>query len=161
MNLRFSLKSYAFMGLGILAIDQYTKHLAFTYLKNQAHAITSFVSLELIMNRGISWGMLSSASEVQFYVVTLAIAAVVALLMYHCVGQFCAQVTILGEVLVLAGALSNLIDRIVYHGVIDFISVAYSFFYLPPFICNIADISISIGLIFMLFSFYRHKQIHA
>lgn len=55
-------------------------------------------------------------------------------------------------VLICAGAISNLIDRLLYNGVIDYIEISI----LPVF--NIADIMIVVGVI-LLFIFEIHKYV--
>jgi signal peptidase II len=58
--------------------------------------------------------------------------------------------------LIAAGGISNLIDRFIYNGVIDFISL--SFFGTHLFVCNLADIYITLGAIMLLLRFRRPKQ---
>ena len=53
----------------------------------------------------------------------------------------------------LAGACSNIIDRFVYCGVIDFIVITIGGWTCPVF--NIADVSIIVGVTFMLWINYR------
>ncbi len=76
--------------------------------------------------------------------------------------------------LILGGALGNLIDRIIYNRVVDFIDVDIPdisipsfdifFFNTPKFelyrwpIFNVADMAITIGMIFLLFIFYFDKD---
>ena len=53
-----------------------------------------------------------------------------------------------GLVLILAGALGNLIDRLQYQYVIDFINLHYNDYYFPAF--NIADMAITFGAIMLI-----------
>tara|TARA_B110000914_G_scaffold114067_1_gene99760 strand:+ start:574 stop:801 length:228 start_codon:yes stop_codon:yes gene_type:complete len=57
---------------------------------------------------------------------------------------------------ILAGALGNLYDRIFLGYVIDFIEIHYGNFYWPIF--NIADISISIGVILLLYTTFINRK---
>ena len=62
---------------------------------------------------------------------------------------------ILGEIFVLSGAISNIIDRFYYHGVIDFISLHWKKYYWPIF--NLADLFIVLGVFLMLFYVIKEK----
>ena len=57
---------------------------------------------------------------------------------------------------ILAGALGNLYDRFLLGYVIDFIEIHYGNFYWPIF--NIADISISIGVILLLYTTFINRK---
>jgi len=58
--------------------------------------------------------------------------------------------------LVLGGALGNLIDRIYYGFVIDFLDVNFGSWHYPTF--NIADCAICIGIAIFIFSSYKTKK---
>jgi len=58
--------------------------------------------------------------------------------------------------LILGGAVGNLIDRIAYSYVIDFIDVYYQSWHWPVF--NIADSAISIGVVMMLIDMFRSED---
>jgi signal peptidase II len=60
---------------------------------------------------------------------------------------------IIGEVIVLAGGISNLIDRALYQGVIDFIALSWGPLSWPVF--NVADVCIVFGVFLMGISVYR------
>ena len=53
-----------------------------------------------------------------------------------------------GLVLILGGAIGNLIDRLMYQYVIDFINIHYQNWYFPAF--NIADSAITIGAMLLI-----------
>ena len=61
-----------------------------------------------------------------------------------------------GLAMILAGATGNLIDRLQYRYVIDFISLHYQDMYFPAF--NIADISITIGAIMLIIDNFRRAD---
>ncbi len=58
--------------------------------------------------------------------------------------------------LILGGAIGNLIDRIAYGHVIDFLDVYYQTHHWPIF--NIADSAITVGAVFMLYESFMHKD---
>ena len=54
--------------------------------------------------------------------------------------------------IIIIGAMSNILDRIINTYVVDFISLHYDNFYWPAF--NFADIYITIGIIMLIISFF-------
>ena len=62
-------------------------------------------------------------------------------------------INVLGEVMVIAGSSSNIIDRMVRGGVVDFIEFSYKNWAWPTF--NIADAAIVVGVFFMLMQLLR------
>lgn len=126
-----------------LLIDRVTKYLILTYDVPQFLG-TTFVSCDLVFNRGISWGIFHSSWPPIFWGVTVAIMAVVcafALYTFSCWRQGrCTG----GEFLILSGAVSNIIDRFLYGGVLDFISISWGLWSFPLF--NSADVVIWIGI---------------
>jgi signal peptidase II len=58
--------------------------------------------------------------------------------------------------LILGGAIGNLIDRVMYGYVIDFLDVYYQSYHWPVF--NIADSAITVGVVFMLYESSTHQE---
>jgi len=148
---RFSSKSQSSLmpWLGIAAIiilsDQISK-IAITRLftLGQERVVNSFFNLVLAYNRGAAFSFLSNEGGWQRYFFTaIGVAAalfIVYLLKKHA-GQrlFCWALA-----MILGGAIGNVIDRIVYGHVIDFLDFHWkSWGHFPAF--NLADTAISIG----------------
>ena len=90
--------------------------------------------------------------DYQFLVVSIVITGItLALASYTAIRAMNHQL-IFGEILVLAGSCSNLIDRFIYGGVVDFILLSYGDWSFPVFNC--ADVCIVIGIGLMLFEQY-------
>lgn len=106
--------------------------------------VTSWFAFTRTLNRGISFSLLSTSSGYYFAVVSLLVAFLCMMLGIYTYRRFKAGYAIAAETMVLAGACSNLIDRVWYTGVVDFIELSYGKFIWPPF--NIADVCIVIGL---------------
>jgi signal peptidase II len=134
--------------LGIAAIvillDQLTKLTIMQMLSHgQARLITSFFNLVLAYNEGAAFSFLSTQGGWQRYLFTgIAIAAAVLIiyLLKRHAGQrmFCMALA-----LVLGGAVGNLIDRVAYGHVIDFLDFHVAGWHWPAF--NVADCAICIG----------------
>jgi signal peptidase II len=135
--------------LGIAAIvilfDQLSK-ITITKLLHlgEDRVITSFFNLTLAYNRGAAFSFLSSESGWQRYLFTaiglIAVAYIIYLLKKHA-GQrmFCWALA-----LIMGGALGNVLDRLMYGHVIDFLDFHLDAFgHFPAF--NLADSAITLG----------------
>ncbi len=141
-------KNYSLIFFTLFFLDRISKHLIVRFLKTSYELIPSFLSFELLINRGISWGMLHAQSTGQFLFVSGIILGIIGSLGWYAYQRFQQNKLIFGEVMALAGALSNFYDRIFYHGVIDFIAVSFGFWSFPVF--NIADACIVTGVLVMI-----------
>ncbi len=139
-----SSKWYLLLALGVLIADQITKWWAQMSLPMaQAIKVTDFLNWFLIYNPGAAFSFLSQADGWQrwFFTVIGIIAAVVIIWLLQKNTQdrpFCLALS-----LILGGAIGNVLDRLLYGAVVDFIDVHYDGWHWPAF--NIADSAISIG----------------
>lgn len=135
----------------VAIIDRITKYLALTYCDHTSNT-DSLLSWCLSLNRGISWGMFHSDNEWQFLAISIVITGITLMLASYAIIRYMNHQLILGEVLVLAGSFSNLLDRFMYGGVVDFILLSYNGWSFPVFNC--ADVCIVVGVGLMLFEHY-------
>lgn len=138
---------YLVIAIATIFIDRLTKIAALSFL-DQPLRMNSFLEFQLVFNRGVSWGLFHSDYGYTFLLVTLLISVIIVLLFCYSIVRYLNQHPIYGEVLVLAGALSNLVDRCLYGGVIDFIHLSYDTWSWPIF--NIADVAIVLGVVWIL-----------
>lgn len=136
--------------VALLVLDQITKWLALEYISPvEPISLTPFLNLVLVFNRGAAFGFLGEASGWQQYIFIAFAAAVSAMIAYMLWRQPRGNpFPALGLALVLPGAVGNLIDRIVYGKVVDFIDVFYGAWHWPAF--NVADSAITIGAIVII-----------
>ncbi len=132
----------------LLAIDRFTKQGAIKVLAHQNIAIMPGFRLTLLKNRGISWGMLGFENPTLYFIISFIIASIVVCLAVYTYFEYKKGVWIVPEICILAGALSNLYDRIYYSGVIDFIELYIGNWSWPVF--NVADALLVIG-VFLIF----------
>ena len=137
--------------LSIVALDQITKYLVARYM-NPLDSIEIFPFLHIvsIRNVGAAFGMFRNFGSSFFIGISfVAIVFVIWLLIKSSYNYF-------GLSLVLGGAIGNLIDRVLYGKVIDFIDFSVGNFHWPAF--NVADSSLTIGIIIIfLSSLFREK----
>lgn len=127
----------------ILAVDFLSKQWALKTATKEI-VLNQYVSIELLMNRGISWGIFHHATQPFFIALSVAISLLIVLLAGYTVFRFAKGFPIYAELLVIAGATGNLIDRALYNGVVDFIVFHLNNYSLPVF--NVADAAIVIGV---------------
>jgi signal peptidase II len=117
--------------------------------------VLPFFRLTMVMNRGVSYGLLRAQTDVQRYLLVGAAALVVlALIAWVRRADRPLFATAIG--LVIGGALgNNLIDRLRIGQVVDFLDFSGLGF---PWVFNVADSAISVGVALLLFdSFFGPK----
>ena len=142
----------AVVGIAILIVDQYTKMLvaANFELGQSTEFIKGVIDFTYIHNTGGAWGMLSGYTWLLVSVTLIIMLVCIALLMRYGVKN---KLIFWALVLVLAGGVGNMIDRIFRDGeVIDFLHFAF-FKSFPVF--NIADIAIVIGAGLLMLYFIK------
>ncbi|EKD48767.1 MAG: lipoprotein signal peptidase [uncultured bacterium] len=143
---------YGVVSLAVIAFDRISKWYAI-HTWQLPQQINQFLSFELMYNRGISWGLFHSASNCLFTTVSFIIAAVTIAVAVLAIQKFKTGEWIGGEVLVVAGSISNIIDRVMFGGVVDFIHLSYGHWSWPLF--NVADMVIVAGVALMVWEQYR------
>jgi len=138
----------------IFIIDIYTKNLALeNLLLNSPLEINNFFNLTLVFNHGAAFSILSEAGGWQkwlFIIMSIIIVSILVILL-----KIDNDENKIALSLIIGGALGNLFDRITYGYVIDFLEFHYQNFYWPIF--NFADITISIGIIMLIYSLFCKK----
>jgi len=134
----------------VLLVDQCTKLLADAMLSlHQQVPLIPYFALFKAYNSGAAFSFLSSASGWQrWFFVVLALIVIAVLLVW--LRRLPAEEVRnkLALALILGGAVGNLIDRLVYGYVIDFLDVYYGSWHWPAF--NVADAAISVGAFLLL-----------
>ena len=132
----------------LVILDQITKWQALTKLKpiKNTVVIKGFLDFTFVENRGAAFGILSG-KRVFFILLTVVVAAGIIYSFYKLPKTREYNWLKCGLVLVLSGAIGNVIDRAVRGYVVDFLEV--TFIKWPVF--NLADIYVVIGACFILF----------
>ena len=125
--------------LSLLAVDLMSKYYLF-----DLRMLSDYPFIHPIINIGVSF----SREISYFLVIPLSIVAICSFLYLYTKNAISDWTTIL----FVAWAMGNLYDRILYDGVRDFLVV------FDWFICNIADIYLSLAIILFLFSTIYHKE---
>src|SRR5581483_9313613 len=128
---------------GVVVLDQVTKWFAVKFLIQHAGvAIAPFLNLTLVYNRGAAFGFLNDAAGWQnafFIGIALVACGVIVYLLSRLASD--ERMVALGLALILGGAAGNLVDRLRYGYVVDFVDVYYRTWHWPAF--NLADSAIT------------------
>lgn len=146
---RASLLVTDFMLFVILVItDQLTKHLAVVRLKNQAayNLINGILEFNYLENRGAAFGGLQNQKYFFVFVALIFIGVIVFVLIKVPTQKKYYSLNIL-LVMIAAGAVGNMIDRVRYDYVVDFIYLVCIQF--PIF--NVADIYVTTATVILVF----------
>ncbi len=147
--------------LGIAAIliilDQITK-IAITsnFVYGESVPITSFFNLVLVYNKGAAFSFLASESGWQRHFFTIVGIGASIFIIYMLKKNPGERLLSWGLTLILGGAIGNVIDRILYGHVIDFLDVYFGNWHWPAF--NIADSAICIGAILFVYDEVRRGK---
>ncbi|MFC1894465.1 signal peptidase II [Candidatus Dependentiae bacterium] len=135
---------YIFIFMFIVLLDRCSKFAAVKLFQNKDYCVFPGFNLTLVWNRGVSWGLFSFDSAFLFYLLTIIIFSIIIVFFIYTVFLFRKNENVFFEVLVFSGAVSNLIDRFIYKGVVDFIDIYVFSWHWPTF--NIADMFVVIGI---------------
>ena len=126
----------------LVVIDQATKTIAHRFVgPYDTYRVLPFLNIVNLRNPGSAFGMLQHAGNAFFAALTAIAIGIIVYIMAK------SKRIHAGLVLVLSGAAGNLLDRILYGSVRDFIDVHAGRFHWPAF--NFADSYISIGVVLL------------
>ena len=148
-NLRKKLLINFLLVFSIFLVDRLTKiYVIFLNKKYSGSEIFSskFLNISLIWNEGIAFGLLSFEKESLYNILTLVILVIILIIFFMITQSNGLKKFAL--LMILGGALGNVYDRLFYKAVPDFIDFHLENFHW--FIFNLADIFISLGIIFMI-----------
>ena len=107
---------------------------------------SKFLNISLIWNEGIAFGLLSFNEKIFYNLLTFIILVIILIIFFMVLKSYGLKKYSL--LMILGGALGNVYDRIFYGAVPDFIDFHIGNFHW--FIFNVADIFITLGVIFMI-----------
>lgn len=138
----------------VMVLDQVSKYMIKMNLPlgHSIPLIPGVFQLTNVHNTGAAWGMLSGG-RVLFLLLTPVMCAIILYLLcrfhkqLHLVGRICLA-------LLLAGAVGNFVDRLLFSYVQDMLD--FCLIHFPVF--NVADSSITIGAVLLLYDTFFHKE---
>lgn len=137
-----------------LVVDVIVKLLVKNYMivNESIKIIDKFFYLTYVKNTGAAWSIFSGK---QIFLIIITLLVITGLIIYLYKKKEYKNIEIIGYGLLLSGAVGNLIDRILYGYVIDYLDF-YIFNYNYP-VFNIADCCIVIGIMVLFISSWRDE----
>ncbi|MCK5120521.1 MAG: signal peptidase II [Methylococcales bacterium] len=141
---------WLWLSLIALVLDQWSKIAVDGSMRlYESIAVIPYFNLTYVHNTGAAFSFLSDAGGWQrwfFAAMALIISTVLIVWLYRLKKH--ETLLAIALALVLGGAIGNLIDRLAYGYVIDFLDVYYQSWHWPAF--NVADMAISLGVFLMI-----------
>ena len=157
------------ISLFVVFVDQASKiyiKLFFDYYSSVS-ILGDFLRFTYIENPGIVFGL--DVGNIIYYLISFLSLCIIFYILSLIKTLYTDQknniVALISFSLILGGAIGNLIDRgftlfnlFDYRGVIDFIDLGITGIYRWPYIFNVADMSVTIGIIIFIISTYLHNN---
>lgn len=144
----------------VIVFDQITKAVIaerlFVYGTHKV--IDGFFSLVYVMNPGAAFGFLAEAPEIfrYFFFVGITLLALVLIIYYILKSKQERLPVIISLTLIFGGAVGNLIDRLRFGAVVDFLDFYIGTWHWPAF--NVADSAISVGAVLMIWKMLVNRK---
>lgn len=134
-------------------LDQASKHLVLHVLnlaeRGGIDVLPPLLNLRMAWNRGINFGLFSGNADATRWILIAAAMAIVAWVVWWMRSET-RPLARVSAGLMIGGAIGNVIDRVVYGAVVDFINMSCCGI-ANPWSFNVADISIFAGAIGLIF----------
>jgi len=144
-----SLLGWLAWALLLLVADQFTKVLILgSYQLGDSTPVTSFFNIVRVHNSGAAFSFLANAGGWQrwfFTAIGIGAALLIVWLLKNHAGQKLFSFALAS---ILGGAVGNVIDRVLYGYVVDFLDFHWAGWHFPAF--NVADSAISIGAVCLI-----------
>ena len=141
----------------VFLIDRISKILIVNFseeIRNNEIYQSKFLNFQLIWNEGLAFGLLSFENDFIYHSISLLITLIILILIIMLIKS--KNVEKIGFALISGGAIGNLFDRIMFKSVPDFIDFHVNNFHW--FIFNIADIFITIGVLWLILAEFFVKK---
>ena len=147
-NIRFY---FILLSILIILSDQFTKNIININHKSLINNDLIFFSIDYVKNYGAAFNILNGS---RIFLSTVSIIITLVLIYFILNKKNLSNLDLLSYCFILGGTIGNGIDRVTKGYVIDFINL--NFINFPVF--NIADISINIGIIFIIYGFIKYNR---
>lgn len=145
------MKAFSYLlALVVFVADQLSKYWIIHMVELEARGtvpVLPFLSLTWVENRGVSMGMLTDGSELERWGL-VALTGIIAIVVAFWIRREKHWPEAIALGLVLGGALGNIVDRVRFGHVVDFVHLhagPWSFY-----VFNVADAAISVGVVILL-----------
>ena len=135
---------YLLLALVIAGADQLIKHFVLENLVDAGRvtAIPHILDLIYVENKGVAFGMFSNMRWLFVVITSIVIIAFIVMLFK---GGYKSKLFSISCALIVGGGIGNLIDRLMYGFVVDYLQLS---FFSP--VCNFADYCITVGTVLLV-----------
>jgi signal peptidase II len=151
---------YLFASVAVLFLDQWSKGVVTrSFAPHESREVLGqFFLLTFVRNSGAAFGLFASFESAlkSIFLNSVAVAAFLAVSFYAFRSHFKSVRLQLGLALVLGGAVGNLVDRVRFGYVVDFLLFGVGGHYWPAF--NVADSAICVGVGLLALDMLRQKS---
>lgn len=151
------LKRWLLVAVVVIVLDQLSKAaISAHFVYGESMAVTSFFNLMLAHNTGAAFSFLSDAGGIQRWIFT-AIAVVASVWIVWLLRKHQSEKLFsFALAFILGGAIGNLIDRIAYGYVVDFLDFYWGAYHFAAF--NVADSAITCGAVLLILDSFKGKK---
>lgn len=138
-------------------LDQYSKYYIFDLLnsiESRAIVVTPFFNLVMVKNFGVSFGMFNNLAYGYLILSGIALFITIVLLIWMWKERKLYPSIALG--LIIGGAIGNIIDRVLFGSVADFLDFHWQGYHWPAF--NLADSTVFIGVAMIIMENFVTKN---
>jgi len=143
----------------VVGLDQISKMYVSSVMSLHAShpVIDGFFNITYVRNPGAAFGFLSNAAPVfrSLFLIAVSAAAVVMILYFLAKNRSAAMLLTFSLSLIVGGAVGNLIDRIRFGNVVDFLDFYVASYHWPAF--NAADSAISVGAVLLILQMFKRE----
>lgn len=138
------------LGTLIALIDQLSKWWLLNEVMRPPHVeeVTPFLNLVLVHNKGVTFGLLNTMNKQAMPFILAAVACLILFFLGRWLWRTHSMPVAVGLALVMGGAVGNLVDRLRYGAVVDFLDFYYRDYHWYAF--NVADAAIVTGVSLLL-----------
>lgn len=153
-NSRINILLYALVGIAAVLLDQLTKLICLNNLAlgESAQVIPGVLDFTYIQNRGAAFGSLANS---RWIFMILSTVMIIVLTVYVVIDKSLSKPALVCLGMIAGGGVGNMIDRVAYGYVVDFIDVKFLPFW--KWIFNVADSFVCVGAVLLLMFFIIHE----
>ncbi len=144
----------------VILVDQFAKIYvdATMSLGQSIPVIDGLFNITFVKNPGAAFGFLANASPFfrSFFLVAVTVIAIILILYFVAKNSATELLLTFSLALIMGGAVGNLIDRVRYGEVIDFLDFYLGSFHWPAF--NAADTAITLGALVLLYEIFKRRS---
>ncbi len=152
--------AFVIIALVLVAADQVSKYMvtAFVPLHSGVEVVPDFLNIVHHRNPGAAFGILadSTSSLRAVFLLLVSVAALVCIIWIVVVSKLIDTYLLIALSFFFGGALGNLVDRVRFGEVTDFVDIYYGSFHWPAF--NVADASLCVGTALFFLHFLLRKE---